>query len=312
MAMMPDLPRLNARRSARPFWRTRTLRYGLTLASAVAGVLLFLLASASSNTPLFERHYPLLLALNATSAAALLVIVLVLVVRLTRRYRAGQFGTRMMARFAISFGLMGVVPGALIYIVSVQFIGKSIESWFDVRVDSALESGLALGRSTLDAMLTDLNAKARVMAFGLSELPELQQASNLNRLRAQTGVQQALLFTSSGHVLAAAGSGVDSTTLIPEMPSTAVMRQLRVARLYSAVESPLAESDAGVAPGSSSTPSSSSTVPNASSREEPRGLRLRVVMPVPSSNGILAGSLDSAISRFPVVTVSRLSGKRAA
>ena len=233
------------RRSARPFWRTRTLRYGLTLASAVAGVLLFLLASASSNTPLFERHYPLLLALNATSAAALLVIVLVLVVRLARRYRAGQFGTRMMARFAISFGLMGVVPGALIYIVSVQFLGKSIESWFNVRVESALESGLALGRSTLDAMLADLNAKARVVAFGLSELPELQQASNLNRLREQTGVEQALLLTSSGRVLAAAGSGVDNTALIPEMPSSAVMRQIRVARLYSAVESPLAESDTG-------------------------------------------------------------------
>ena len=285
MAMMPHLPRLNARRSARPFWRTRTLRYGLTLASAVAGVLLFLLASASSNTPLFERHYPLLLALNATSAAALLVIVLVLVVRLTRRYRAGQFGTRMMARFAVSFGLMGVVPGALIYIVSVQFLGKSIESWFNVRVDSALESGLALGRSTLDAMLTDLNAKARVVAFGLSELPELQQASNLNRLREQSGVQQALLFTSSGRVLAAAGSGGGSTALIPEMPSTTVMRQLRVSRMYSAVESPLADSDAVAAPASSSSPAL--IAQNVPSHDEPRGLRLRVVMPVPNSNFVL-------------------------
>ena len=283
MVMMPHLPKANARRSARPFWRTRTLRYGLTLASAVAGVLLFLLASASSNTPLFERHYPLLLALNATSAAALLVIVLVLVVRLTRRYRAGQFGTRMMARFAISFGLMGVVPGALIYIVSVQVLGKSIESWFNVRVESALEAGLALGRSTLDAMLADLNAKARVVAFGLSELPELQQASNLNRLREQTGVEQALLLTSSGRVLAAAGSGVDNTALIPEMPSSAVMRQIRVARLYSAVESPLAESDTGLA----SASSASSSAPNVSSHDEPRGLRLRVVIPVPSSNFVL-------------------------
>ena len=257
------------RRSARPFWRTRTLRYGLTLAAAVAGVLLFLLASASSNTPLFERHYPLLLALNATAAAALLVIVLVLVVRLARRYRAGQFGTRMMARFAISFGLMGVVPGALIYVVSVQFLGKSIESWFDVRVDSALESGLTLGRTTLDAMLTDLNAKARVIAFGLSEVPEVQQASNLNRLREQGGVQQALLFTANGRVRAAAGSGVDNTALIPEMPSTTVMRQLRVGRGYSGVESPLAETG---------TPGARDA------RDEPRGLRLRVVMAVPSSN----------------------------
>ncbi len=164
------------RRSSRPFWRSRTLRYGVAIAASIAGLLLFLLASASSNTPLFERHYPLLLALNATAAAALLLIVIVLVVRLVRRYRAGQFGTRMMARFAVSFGLMGLVPGALIYLVSVQFLGKSIESWFDVRVDAALESGLAIGRTTLDAMVADLNGKARAIAFGISDVPSRSRA----------------------------------------------------------------------------------------------------------------------------------------
>ncbi|MGI9026364.1 MAG: sensor histidine kinase [Burkholderiaceae bacterium] len=278
------------RRSARPFWRTRTLRYGVTLAASVAGVLLFLLASASSNTPLFERHYPLLLALNATAAAALLVIVVVLGVRLARRYRAGQFGTRMMARFALAFGLMGVVPGALIYVVSVQFLGKGIESWFDVRVDSALESGLALGRTTLDAMLGELNSKARTIAYGLSDIPESQQGQSLNRLREQTGVEQALLFTAGGRTIAAAVAGADSATLAPAIPPLTVIRQLRIARAYSAIES--------VLPDSQSSPQSTSLVnpggkseANAPIRgdvqsdvesEEPRGLRLRVVIPVPT------------------------------
>ena len=97
------------RRSARPFWRTRTLRYGVTLAASIAGVLLFLLASASSNTPLFERHYPLLPALNATAAAALLVIVVVLVVRPGRRHRPGPFGKRVRARCGLAWGWWGGV-----------------------------------------------------------------------------------------------------------------------------------------------------------------------------------------------------------
>ncbi len=206
------------RRSSRPFWRSRTLRYGIAIAASIAGLLLFLLASASSNTPLFERHYPLLLALNATAAAALLLIVVVLVVRLVRRYRAGQFGTRMMARFAVSFGLMGLVPGALIYLVSVQFLGKSIESWFDVRVDAALESGLAIGRTTLDAMVADLNGKARAIAFGISDVPESQQGQALNRLRQQIGAQQALLFTANGRMLGEAVGGSDSEALAPVLP----------------------------------------------------------------------------------------------
>ncbi len=288
------------RRSARPVWRTRTLRYGVTLAASIAGVLLFLLASASSNTPLFERHYPLLLALNATAAAALLVIVVVLVVRLARRYRAGQFGTRMMVRFALAFGLMGVVPGALIYVVSVQFLGKGIESWFDVRVDNALESGLALGRTTLDAMLGELNGKARSIAYGLSDRPELQQGQSLNRLREQTSVEQALLFTASGRTLAAAAASADNGTIAPELPPSAVMRQLRIARGYSAIESSLPDSQSAPqsAPQSAVQPSLQAALrgaPDGSARpqsrepisDEPRGLRLRVIVPVPTPSFLL-------------------------
>ena len=267
------------KRSSRPFWRTRTLRYAVAIAAAIAGVLLFLLASASSNTPLFERHYPLLLALNATAAGALLLIVIVLVVRLVRRYRAGQFGTRMMARFAISFGLMGLVPGALIYLVSVQFLGKSIESWFDVRVDSALESGLAIGRTTLDAMLADLNAKARSVAFGLSDVSEVQQGSTLNRLREQAGAQQALLFTANGRTLATAVSSADSQSLSISTPPTTVLRQLRVARSYAAIES--------VVPDDAALPLTSNRLDRRVGPEESRGLRLRVVVPVPTPSFML-------------------------
>src|SRR5690606_41114924 len=43
------------------------------------------------------------------------------------------FGTRLMARMAISFALMTVVPVLLIYLVAIAFVGRSIESWFDVR-----------------------------------------------------------------------------------------------------------------------------------------------------------------------------------
>ncbi len=270
------------RRSSRPFWRTRTLRYGVTLAASIAGVLLFLLASASSNTPLFERHYPLLLALNATAAVALLIIVIVLVIRLARRFRGGQFGSRMMVRFAVSFGLMGLVPGALIYLVSVQFLGKSIESWFDVRVDSALESGLAIGRTTLDAMLADLNTKARTVAFGISDVPEAQQGQALNRLRQQTGTPQALLFTANGRMLAEAVAGSDFGTLAPALPPSNVMRQLRVARGYSAVESVLPDQ-----PLATPLVSGSAQRDNANRSDEPRGLRLRVVIPVPAQAFVL-------------------------
>jgi hypothetical protein len=58
---------------------------------------------------------------------------------------AQVFGARLKLRLMLMFGVIAVLPGALVYGVSVQFVTRSIESWFDVRVEKALESGLHLG-----------------------------------------------------------------------------------------------------------------------------------------------------------------------
>ena len=115
----------------------------LIVAAALAGVLLFLLATASANVSLFARHYPLLLGLNAALAAALAGLVGWQLAALWRRVRARVFGSRLTLRFLVLLALMAVAPGALVYTVSVQFLTRSIESWFDVKVDAALEGGIA-------------------------------------------------------------------------------------------------------------------------------------------------------------------------
>ena len=143
---------------------TRALRLSLVLSVALAAVLLSLLAVASGNNELLQRHYGLLLWLNVGIAIGLAILAIELARRLYIRYRRGLFGTRLMARLAMAFIFMTVVPVLLIYLVAVQFLGRSIESWFDVPMERALDSGLTLGRTTLDSMLVDLGARARVAA----------------------------------------------------------------------------------------------------------------------------------------------------
>jgi nitrogen fixation/metabolism regulation signal transduction histidine kinase len=233
----------------------RALRYGLLFAVSLSGVLLFLLASASGNTAFFERNYPLLLAVNGVIAALLFILVLLLVRRLVKRLRLGRFGARMMMRFSIAFALMGVLPGVLIYVVSTQFLGRSIESWFDVRVDRALDSGLTLGRAVLDNIKDDVTQKARSWALELSDVPESSQLSELNRLREQGGVQEALLLTGSGQLIGA--SLADVSELVPELPSAAQLRQARTQRVFATIEG------------------------EAGASEARQGLRARVIVPVP-------------------------------
>jgi nitrogen fixation/metabolism regulation signal transduction histidine kinase len=210
------------------------MRLLIILGAALAGVLLFLLATASGNTTNFAQHYPLLLGLNAALAGLLATLVAWQLRNLWRSYRRQAFGSRLTVRLLALLAVMAVVPGALVYTVSVQFLSKSIESWFDVKVDAALEGGISLGQSAIDQMLGDLQTKARAIAAELADRPASQQVGVLGRLRDQAGVQEAVVVNAAGRVLAS--SSEDVTRLVPELPSSQALRQARAARSYTAVD----------------------------------------------------------------------------
>ena len=212
----------------------RALRLALVASVALAGVLLALLATASANTALFERHYPLLLWGNAAIALALALLTAELLRRIALRARRRVFGSRLMIRLALTFTAMAVMPGLLIYFVGVQFLGRSIESWFDVPVDRALESGVNLGRSAFEAIQADLVAKSRRMANELADQPVAQWQSSLDRIRDQSGVQEAVVLSSSGRLLIS--SGAPYAQLAPDLPPSQILQQVRLTRLYAAVE----------------------------------------------------------------------------
>jgi nitrogen fixation/metabolism regulation signal transduction histidine kinase len=105
------------------------------------------------------------------AVAALLTIVIgFAAVRLYLRLRRGKFGSRLLIKLAGIFALVGLLPGLTIYTVSYQFVSRSIEAWFDVRLAGALDAGLSLGKGTLDAMTADLTSKARLGADRLADV----------------------------------------------------------------------------------------------------------------------------------------------
>jgi nitrogen fixation/metabolism regulation signal transduction histidine kinase len=210
------------------------VRYIVGSSIAAGAVLLYLLWRASSNTALFAQHYTLLIVLNSVVAALLLGLIVYQIWLVRRRIRAHVFGARLTMRLIAVFALMAIVPGSIIYGVSVQFLTRSIESWFDVRVDNALEGGLSLGRSALEAQLQELTKKAEAIALTLADEPASGHITTLNRLRDQAGIQEATLFSSRGGVIAFSAS--DPATLTPEMPSPDILRQVRQQQPYSTLE----------------------------------------------------------------------------
>ena len=212
------------------------MKYLLIASAALGGILLFLLAAASANTEtaLFAKYYPLLLAANTAIAAGLLALVLYQLFVLWRQRRAKMFGSLLTFRLLVMFAIVAVVPGALVYTVSIQFLEKSVESWFDLRVEKALEGGLNLGRAALDAMLSDLVLKAGVLQLELSEMPLSQQPQVLNRLREQVSAEDVLLMTANGTIIA--GASRELSQFLPPLPSATALRQARQGRGYGAVE----------------------------------------------------------------------------
>ena len=206
---------------------------GVGIASAI--VLFVLLAWSTGNASFLAQYQALLLWLNGGLALTLFVWVVWLTLRLAKQFSIGKFGSRLTARFALAFALIGVLPGALIYTVSLQFMSRSIESWFNVRVDTALESGLTLGRAALDSQLAQLDARARSMTPDLSNTPDPDIAAVLTRLRETNGVIDAMVFTTSGRLIAFSTDNIG--TLLPPLPPAAVLNQLRTARGYSAADS---------------------------------------------------------------------------
>jgi nitrogen fixation/metabolism regulation signal transduction histidine kinase len=196
----------------------------IVVAAALAGLSLFLLASATANSDVFADSYPYLLAINGFIVVSLLGVVVYQMRALITDLRAKKFGSRLKYRLLIFFALMAIVPGSVVYVISLQFVMRSIETWFNVRVDAALEGGIALGQSTFDHLAAQLEERAREMALELSENPALA-VSRLNRLREQAAVSSATVFYDGGRVLATASANV--SMLMPTLPRTEQMHQVR-------------------------------------------------------------------------------------
>jgi len=213
----------------------RFVAAGGAFAAAVGGILWFLLLmSTAADTVIFSRNYPLLIGLNIVLALGMLGLVGWQLRSLWRDYQAQVFGARLKLRLMLMFGIIAVLPGALVYGVSVQFVTRSIESWFDVRVEKALESGLHLGRSALDSLLADLGDKAHSTAAELSDIKEDSRRSALLRLREEKNVHTAALFSVGGQLLSSATGELAS--LLPELPSQAQLKQARSSRAISTIE----------------------------------------------------------------------------
>src|SRR5687768_8093654 len=200
----------------------------------VAGAaLVYLMSEASANTALFARNYQLLLYLGVGLASGLMVLIGYQLVTLRRKLRERVFGSKLTLRLMGVFALMALIPGGLVYAISFQFLQRSIDSWFEVRLDESLSRGLQLARNALESSLKELEKKGESMATALAA-SQAVEAATLNRLREQHSVEDATLMTPRGRIIAQSGS--EPVALLPDLPGPDVLRQVRQQQRVAKIE----------------------------------------------------------------------------
>ena len=207
----------------------------LAIAMVLIGLLLlYLLTQATNNREMYEENYAQLFTINLVVASVLGIFIAWTAWRLYQRVRQGRFGSRLLIKIAAIFALVGVAPGLLIYVVSYQFVSRSIETWFDVKVEGALDAGLSLGRVTLDTLSNDLAAKTRVAADQMVENQMIVPEAALFRMMEQLGANEVTIWTASGKMVSSVG--LLGVGLSPDKPSSTQLRTAKAERTFAWVD----------------------------------------------------------------------------
>lgn len=273
------------------------MRFIVILFVAAGAILTYLLSAASANTAEFSGHYRMLLIFGGVLVLCLLLLVVYQLFTLRAKLRARVFGAKLTVRLMWMFALMALLPSILVYSASVMFLKSSIDTWFNVRVDTALEGGLDLGRTALDSLRLDLVRKGEAIAIELAEQPASTHFTLLHKLRARAGIHEAALLDTHGQALAFSSN--DPHQLLPSTPSDEALRQVRDQQTYSAIET---------VPGKGMVLRALVPVNTFSLQD---GMRiLQVIQPVPKQLELDAETVQSGYRDYQELQLSRLGIKR--
>jgi PAS domain S-box-containing protein len=204
-------------------------------------VALWLLSLTTQQATDFDRLHDWLLGLNIMGVALLLVVLGFNLAHLIVRYRRREPGTRLTARLVAVFSLLALVPVVLVFYFSMQFITRGIDSWFDVRIEQALEQSLELSRASLESRVREQGNRTQEAAIRLARAPQARLPLELEIIRRDLEASEVALFTGEGQIIATAGEFGHG--FLPSQPDRELLLQVRRLGRYVGLDSPEIEGE---------------------------------------------------------------------
>nr|WP_198019453.1 ATP-binding protein [Thioalkalivibrio paradoxus] len=208
--------------------------FGLGLLFFILLASLVVMGDAAQNSARFEQLFLWLLAFHGVVLVVLGALIIYQVGRLIVQYRDGRPGSRLTLRLIAGFMLVAVVPVTVVYYFSFKFLNEGVDSWFDVRVDGALEDALELSRSSLDLRVRELARETQEIMRQLQDVSETLVPLALNDLRAQMGAQELTLVGANNRIIA---SSTDSPIRrLPSPPSADILLRMTPGQPFTRLE----------------------------------------------------------------------------
>ena len=191
---------------------------------------LLMMSQTLQNSELFDRYYSLLLVFNVSGLICLVVLILINLKRLRRQLKNHVIGSRMTVRMVMIFSLLSVTPVLIVYYFSLDFLHRGIDSWFDLRVEQALDDSLELSRLAIDVRMRELLNTTEKIAEELSETSDAELPFDIDQIRERINANELTLLTRNGAIIASSSS--DTKSLVPNMPGETISLQLLQGNSY--------------------------------------------------------------------------------
>ncbi len=248
-------------------------------------VSLSLMSDATEDSARFGELYGWLLTANALGLVLLCGLIVFNLLRLVRQMRARHAGARLTARLVIVFAILAVTPVVVVYHFSLKFLHDGIDSWFDVRIEKALEDAIELGRTALGIRMREHLKQTQLMATAIAEVQSTgATATAVDNARRLSGASELTLLGPGGQILAT--SSDEPTSVVPNRPSETTLLQVKQSQSYIGLD-PIGDEGLFIRVVVS--------LPTMTSTE---GLLVQALFPVPEKMNTLADSVENAYAKY--------------
>ncbi len=196
----------------------------IALWSTVGIVALVLLALTSANSAQFDTWRLWVLIGSVLGVIVLAALLARKITQLLRNDRQFAPGARLTGRTVLLFGPLVVLPLVIVYLFSLEFLNRGVDSWFRVEVRQGLSDALALSRSALDLRMREVAERNVRFAASLANLSDRDALLRLVDERRDSAALEIVLYDAGGRVLGASTAAL--TLSMPAAPDEEVTRQV--------------------------------------------------------------------------------------